>query len=313
MEIGSRLKEAREAKKLSLEDVQGKTKIQTRYLDAIEKGNFDIMPGAFYVRAFIKEYASAVGLDPEKLMEEHNNELPSPTDDPSIQYSRVQRSRNTAGGSSTKTSGFLSFLPTLIIIIVGIGLIFTIWSFLQSPEETDSGTNRSNTEEGVEEVVVNPADETDDADENTGDSSGEEQNSEKTNSEDENRESEEQTDEEESTLELQSQETQGSEQAVTYALINPDEEVTLELDTNSEHWLEITNGSGESLYSGIFSEANVPLQENMTDQDSFSLRFGNPADLDIVVNGISLNLPEDTNKSQVHRVTIEVENSEESD
>ena len=35
------------------------------------------MPGNFYVRAFIKQYAEAVGLDPEELFEEFKNEIPN--------------------------------------------------------------------------------------------------------------------------------------------------------------------------------------------------------------------------------------------
>ncbi|WBX79510.1 helix-turn-helix domain-containing protein [Virgibacillus salarius] len=43
MEIGARLKEAREAKNLSLESLQETTKIQKRYLLAIEEGNLHIL------------------------------------------------------------------------------------------------------------------------------------------------------------------------------------------------------------------------------------------------------------------------------
>ena len=34
------------------------------------------MPGKFYARAFIKQYAEAVGLEPEELFEEYKNEIP---------------------------------------------------------------------------------------------------------------------------------------------------------------------------------------------------------------------------------------------
>ncbi len=69
-ELGNRLKEAREEKGMSLDDLQAATKIQKRYLTALEEGNYDIIPGKFYVRAFIKQYAEAVGLDSELLFEE---------------------------------------------------------------------------------------------------------------------------------------------------------------------------------------------------------------------------------------------------
>ena len=61
MEIGENLREAREAKEISLDDIQEMTKIQKRYLVAIEAEDFHVLPGRFYARAFIKEYAQAVG------------------------------------------------------------------------------------------------------------------------------------------------------------------------------------------------------------------------------------------------------------
>jgi cytoskeletal protein RodZ len=61
------LRKAREAKKLSLADIADATLINVKHLEAIEQGNMAILPQA-YVRAFIREYASAVGLDPGEVM-----------------------------------------------------------------------------------------------------------------------------------------------------------------------------------------------------------------------------------------------------
>ncbi|MDA6131043.1 helix-turn-helix domain-containing protein, partial [Escherichia coli] len=49
---------------MSLDDLQKVTKIQKRYLMGIEEGDYSMMPGKFYVRAFIKQYAEAVGIEP---------------------------------------------------------------------------------------------------------------------------------------------------------------------------------------------------------------------------------------------------------
>ena len=98
-ELGNRLKEAREAKGLSLDDLQELTKIQKRYLIGIEEGNYSMMPGKFYVRAFIKQYCEAVGLDSEEIFEQYKSEIPSVySEELPEQLSRVQ-SRKTSGRS----------------------------------------------------------------------------------------------------------------------------------------------------------------------------------------------------------------------
>lgn len=71
----------------------GNDKNTKRYLEAIERGNFDILPGKFYARAFIKEYAAAVGLDAKELLEEHKEEIPQTEEDNSSQYTYIHRSR----------------------------------------------------------------------------------------------------------------------------------------------------------------------------------------------------------------------------
>ena len=60
---GERLRLAREAKKLSLEDVAAQTRIPQRHLASIETAAWDDLPAPTYSIGFAKSYASAVGLD----------------------------------------------------------------------------------------------------------------------------------------------------------------------------------------------------------------------------------------------------------
>jgi cytoskeletal protein RodZ len=67
------LREAREQRHMTLADVAEATLINLEFLRAIDQGKIDILPEA-YVRAFMREYAAVVGLDPAILMQTFDRE-----------------------------------------------------------------------------------------------------------------------------------------------------------------------------------------------------------------------------------------------
>ncbi|MDI3299048.1 MAG: DUF4115 domain-containing protein [Bacillota bacterium] len=73
--VGSILRRRREEMGLSLEEVQARTKIRIRYLDAIERGDYELLPGEVYVRGFLRAYAEALELDPRPLLEQYRREV----------------------------------------------------------------------------------------------------------------------------------------------------------------------------------------------------------------------------------------------
>lgn len=75
-DLGALLRKAREQRGYSLDDIQEATKIRKRYLEAIETGEYKVLPGSFYVRAFVKTYAETVGLDAEEVLRLYQKELP---------------------------------------------------------------------------------------------------------------------------------------------------------------------------------------------------------------------------------------------
>jgi cytoskeletal protein RodZ len=67
--VGQRLREAREAKGLSVEDIAAQTRIPTRHLTSLEESDWDKLPAATYSVGFAKNYAGAVGLDRNEIGE----------------------------------------------------------------------------------------------------------------------------------------------------------------------------------------------------------------------------------------------------
>ena len=73
--IGDRLRQAREAKGLDLEDLANQTRIPIRHLQHIEREEWDAMPAATYAIGFVRSYANSVGLDGAELGRELRDRL----------------------------------------------------------------------------------------------------------------------------------------------------------------------------------------------------------------------------------------------
>lgn len=61
-------KEHRQKQSITLEEISARTKINVRFLEAIEEGSFDILP-ATYMRLFLRAYAVEIGIDPDEAIE----------------------------------------------------------------------------------------------------------------------------------------------------------------------------------------------------------------------------------------------------
>jgi hypothetical protein len=74
LKLAEELKQARDEQEITLQQVYNKTRIDVKFLKAIEEGNFDILP-AVYVKAFVKEFARAISLDPDEILKKYEQAL----------------------------------------------------------------------------------------------------------------------------------------------------------------------------------------------------------------------------------------------
>ena len=73
--VAEQLRAAREAKKLSVQQVADATKIRTDHIRALEEGNFSAFSAPVYIRGSVKNYATLLKLDATKILADLDAEL----------------------------------------------------------------------------------------------------------------------------------------------------------------------------------------------------------------------------------------------
>lgn len=71
--VGEKLRKAREAKNVSLDQVSRETNIAKRYLQALEEEDVSQFPGDTYAMGFLRNYAEYLGLDPAEMITLYKN------------------------------------------------------------------------------------------------------------------------------------------------------------------------------------------------------------------------------------------------
>lgn len=66
--VGQHLRQQREAKAMSIEEVARATRVPISSVERLESDQFDELPGEVFVRGFMKSYARAVGLDSDDVL-----------------------------------------------------------------------------------------------------------------------------------------------------------------------------------------------------------------------------------------------------
>lgn len=285
MDIGSRLKDARESKELSLEEVQENTKIQKRYLQAIENNEFKVLPGKFYTRAFIREYAAAVGLDPEQVMEEHKGELPTYEDEEAIQYSRVQK---TSKEATAKTSASSRVFPSVLTVLIIVGALFMVWFFLLSNDSSENG-KAQDTSESSDEVSV-PGDSSEEGQKEEEDAS-----SEGTSDEDQSAEKEQEDKQPEEKAEVEMnlvEEGSGGFPEHVYE-VSGVKEGTLTIELTGTSYLEVhAPKNGENLIQPIeYTVDKSPITLELSGKEQLYIKTGNAPGTTVKVNDQEVEFP----------------------
>jgi transcriptional regulator with XRE-family HTH domain len=109
--IGRSLREARQSRGLSLDDVERATKIRARHLEALEAERFDLLPGGAYTRGFLRSYTDFLGLEGQRFVDEYETRFPDA--EPVLEFAPVPLARPLVSRG----------LKTAAVVVACVGLL----------------------------------------------------------------------------------------------------------------------------------------------------------------------------------------------
>lgn len=112
---GQRLRRAREAAGMTIEQLAAETRIPQRHIETIERGDFATLPSRTYATGFSRTYARAVGLDENDVLAQLRAELGQSG------HERMATPRYEPGDPARVPSRGLAWLSLLAIVLLAVG------------------------------------------------------------------------------------------------------------------------------------------------------------------------------------------------
>lgn len=284
------------SKGYSLDDLQEKTKIQKRYLSAIEDGNYGVMPGTFYVRAFIKQYAEAVDLDATDLLETYKSELPTNKAAETLgtgvtiqKGSKVpdNRRRSTVAKTSGTNKKFSDIMPKFVVaicIIVVIGVI--AYLVMNQPSDNVADTKEPATTQENKAVSTESKETTA-----------------------EKAKPAEKKVVEEPKQKLSKGEVSSDAITTTYTLANA-EDFKIRIEVSGDNWIGLTDENDATIgTSGMFG-AGDKIEEDLKGKKSVRIRLGAAANGKIFVNDKEVKLVTPVTEQTTQNIVIKLAEEE---
>ena len=123
--------------RLDITDVEAQTKIRAKYLRALENEDFGMLPGATFVKSFLRTYAEFLGLDPHLLVEEYRVRH-----DPRDESELTPFARPPRGRTRQRPPRRPAWLPVVAAVIAILALLLVLGL---TGDSSDEGKTTSST------------------------------------------------------------------------------------------------------------------------------------------------------------------------
>jgi cytoskeleton protein RodZ len=263
--VGEKLRRERMQRGVSLDALADMTRINARYLEAIENGKPEDLPGGFFYRSFVRQYATALDLDMEEIEADlervreaeapilsaalNVNSFPTKQPDPIV----LEGNRGTASGK------MWAYVAMLTAVLVGCSLIYAWWNRMETSVAARASEPSAVVAES--EPVATPADPSSAA-----------------------------TDTPQTPVGIPVSATpepaavQPASLPAPSAELSPDDRIVVNLSANEDTWIQVT-ADGKTVFVGILAANQT---RTLGGKESARIRTGNAGGLNVTWNGKSL-------------------------
>lgn len=152
--LGEKLRQAREARDITISEVAEQTRISPLYIESIENDDYRTLPGGIFNKGFVKSYAKYVGVDEQEALQD---------------YSKLIAEKEGFQGEDPKTyrpevltddRSSSSMLPTILVAVVILGLmtvgILALVNYIQRSPSVEENADLTNTNSSQNANVAEP-------------------------------------------------------------------------------------------------------------------------------------------------------------
>ena len=130
--VGELLRNQREKKGLSVKEIENAISIRTIYINAIEEGNYNLVPGEVYLKGFIRNYANYLGLNGQEMVDlyrQFQKDVPT-----APQNATPDKVENPVRKSEQPTNNNNKSSKWLMISLLSVCVAGSAWWLLSSPK-----------------------------------------------------------------------------------------------------------------------------------------------------------------------------------
>ncbi|MFN0108372.1 MAG: helix-turn-helix domain-containing protein [Blastocatellia bacterium] len=125
--LGQQLKQAREERGITINQIAETTRLGSRFLEALENDDYKILPGGVFNRAFVRKFAHQVGMDEDQAVKLYDQQL-ADSGGATVKTAYLGLSDEVEARASSSNNTFIAVIVIVLLAALGAGVYFAFFN-----------------------------------------------------------------------------------------------------------------------------------------------------------------------------------------